>query len=714
MAKKKTSKEVDPDKSMGFTSIEQKKIVEMVQEAVDSDVDLLKEWQEEKARDLQRAMGKKPSEVQGLKKKSWMSDRDIGLCGAICDATRSTTLARTANADMLTVTPTEDNDIDRSKNVERFMKWAISDPKKKFQNVALGAITNTVQTGIAFLKIGWKRESKYINERTVDEKGNVSYEYGKKVIHEDGFIENVADVDDILCPDYGEDINDLDHFIVINHMTVADLEAYKERGQFINVTDDLKKANKGKVNEQGIDSQKGVKDEQQGIIPQSREKESASNVDIYEYYGYYKKNGKNEKYRFYVELETATFLGGKPLRDIVPSARLPYVAVPFDIIPGRIRSLSLIKKTKDITDQINCIYNQNTDYQTIQNNPAFVGSSSDTKIKGRTEVSPGDFVKSGDPSNVRALTHQASFSWADSQFNFLLSQLEKRTAQPGLFQTADSKKTTATRDVIVDENSKVRQGLEVSAVISAFSEALNLLLEQYQYFAPPTMGTRVLGKDGKKLFDDFKPADILGRYDIKIAEDIVGGNRAFKANLAMKRLEIGLQDPFVKNNANGMWQLFNDTYRDLGIDNPDKYQAKQPPSDDKISDEVEDEFFRMQQGDEIDPPEGKSAQALVHLQEHTKQRIEQAYQLDEKALEELDRHILITMKNVQDFQQEMQNEQISNELALNSGGMDDSGMGTVGQGSVEGVPGGVPEQRGAIPVGSTGNSGAGETAPIVQ
>ena len=711
MSKKKNTEEKvseNHDKSIGFSPEEQKEIVDKVIESIEADVETLAKWTKEKAKDLKRAFGCSPAEVQGLKKKAWMSDRDIGLCGAVCDATRSTTLARTANANLLTVAPTEENDIDRSKNVERFMKWAISDPSKKFQNVLLGAISNAVWTGLGVLKVGWIRKTVYINERTMTKEGTIKYKKAEKHIHEDGFIENIHDVDDILCPDYGSNINDLDHFTVINHMTLADVEGYAETGQFINVDEAFKEAMKGKTNEQGKNTQKGVKDDTQGIAPSKRINKDASSIDIYESYRYFKKDERNEKYRFYVEKETRKFLGGKPLRDIVPSARLPYIVVPFDVIPGKIRSLSLIKKIKDLTDQINCIYNQNTDYQYVQNCPSYVASSSDTHIKGRVTVSPGDIVKSSNPDQFKLLTHQASFAWADNMLNFLLAQLEKRSGQAGQFLTNDSKKATATRDVIVDENSKVRQGLEVSAIISAFSEALNLLLEQYQYFAPATLGTRILGKNGKQLFANFKPADIMGRYDIKISEDIVGGNQAYKSNLAIKKLELGMTDPFVMNNPNGLWQLFNDTYRDLGVENPDKYQTKQPPSQDKLMEEVEDEFFRIQQGDVFEPPEGKSAQAAIHLPQHMRQREEQGYLLDEKALAELDRHILLTMKNVQMFQEELQNEQISNDLAL---GGQDAGIGAGGQ---EVVSGGMQEQGGALLNGPSQGDSTGKEGGVIQ
>jgi len=59
---------------------------------------------------------------------------------------------------------------------------------------------------------------------------------------------------------------------------------------------------------------------------------------------------------------------------------------------------------------------------------------------------------------------------------------------------------TATRDNIINEKSETRFGLWVNRIIEEITEAITMFINMYQDWAPPTLGERVLGEDGKKIF----------------------------------------------------------------------------------------------------------------------------------------------------------------------------------------------------------------------
>lgn len=688
-------------KSTSFTPEEQKQIVEMVCKAAETSRDALADWRTRKKKNLQAAFNQSPSKIETLSKEDWMADRNVGVCGSTCDSLRAALYATAYNPDSVHAQPTEENDVDRAQNIERFLKAVLSDPRNETATEIMEFTTNIVQTGIGFMKTFWAVEEKWVDVRKYtkikdSDKSRFSVETEKQRF-EFAKLVNIPNVDDILCPDYGRDIDSVPYVIEVLHLYGQDIETLAEKGVFVNVDDNFKKCCTGKDTDGG-DSQRYTKDEEQEINDVNSDAAfEYCEIDILEGYFKFKKDGKNEEYRFYVHEDSRTFLGGKPLRKILPSGRRPYCSCALDKLTGKLRGRSMPELIWDPCNQINTIFNQKTDFQYVINCPTGFYDVNDPNINGAQDLTPGKMYPTNSPNSVHFPSRTMSDAWAYNDIEFLLQMVERISGAAGYFLTSNSKNATATRDAIVAQKSDTRMGIWVRQVLTAECNIMNKMLELYQAWAPKELGARLLGKEGEKLFESFSAEQIQGNYDVRMSPDIVSGSKAYKSQLAMMRYNLMAQNPIVQSYAPGFWNLTHDTLSDTGSEFPDKYLPEQPKDPNKIDDEIENEFMRMMQGESFEPPEGASPEALKHYEGHMKQ-YEKIHLMPKEYRQLFEDHIFETMNNIRLFQVQMMQEQMANQMAL--GGID-AGF---GQGSIGGP---IPEQGMAVGPEVGGGAGAG-------
>jgi hypothetical protein len=648
-----------------FSPKEQKEIVDKIILLLDKERGNLSEWIEKKKKSLKMSYNSSPSEIENLSKKDWMSDRNIGFCGATCDAIRTTLFSTCYNPDSIHAQPTEKNDVDRAGNVEKFIKAIVTDPRNKVENEFKDCCDNVVRVGVGFMKIYWNVDIKYINQRSW-KNGKLTIEKGVEKRFEYAKIVNIANVDNIVCSDDANDINDLPFFSEKVSLYGADIKRFSKLGLFVNVDEKFKAKVVGcNPDRSGLDEVK--KDEQEISADYSELDFDVAPVDVIEAYLYFEKNGREEKYRFYIHEETETFLGGKPLRDVIPSGRLPYVCIPFDKITGKLRARSMPELIGDISNQINTCFNQKTDFQYTKNCPTGFYDPADPNVKGTFELEPNKMYPTNSPQSVQLHRGGGSETWAIQDIQLLMEMGERISGAASYFLASNSKQSTATRDSIVAQKSDTRIGIWVKALLVGESDIFNMAVELYQAFAPSELGTRLLGKDGKNLFDNFSAEQIQGYYDVKLSPDIVAGSKAYKASLALNRYDLLSKNPLVMQYPVGLWNLTYDTLKETGTDFPDKYLPNEPKDEQKLSEEIENEFFKFQQGDIFEPPEGGSVEAIAHLKGHFKQ-FERLHLIPKEHQHLFTDHIFKTQLNIKNFKSEMMNEQIANQLVLNMQG----------------------------------------------
>ena len=678
-------KRVEPElESDDFSPEEQKKIARMVCDDADAGKLAMADWKIRKEKDKQHLNSERPSIIEGLTKKAWMSDRNLGLAAGISDIYQATLYATCWNPDSIHFKANEKNDVDNRDNSEKLMKWVASSSEADLDPEIDDFIHNRVNLGFSVMKVFWEVKYEWVDKRIPkpskdNSKRIVGYTIKTELRRfERGRMVNVDEIDDILIPEYGKKIQDLKFFIETLHITYNDLEDLSDRGiiknfegkerNFLGVqrtdTEKLKAKDReslGSASDQTVTQ--GVDSEKRNVP-----------IDVYEWYGWYKKGKKYERYRFWVEPSTETFLSGKPLRKINRAGKYPYVGGPLRRTPGFLRGGSLLTLIAPAINALNNVFNQITDFQYDENCPTGYYDENDETLKGGVhEIEPGKLNPvDGDPNKkVFFPNNQRSMAWGYQYIEFLLQMIERLTGAASYFLTSDQKNSTATRDNIVEEKGQVKFGLWVKRIQQDISEGLNMLFSMYQDWAPSNLATRVIGEDGKAIIKNLSINSIRGNLDAYIVPDITSGSKAYDKQVSMFAVQAATAgcvwiDPRI--NPRGNWLIWKDAFKKQGIQNPESFMPPQPREGLDYSKEAENHFNQLMQGDKPEPP-GPDNPQIVECLTTFKRLKETRYQdLDEEYRPNFDDYLFKAFVNYGKFMRQVSMDQMQMQIAANATG----------------------------------------------
>jgi hypothetical protein len=255
----------------------------------------------------------------------------------------------------------------------------------------------------------------------------------------------------------------------------------------------------------------------------------------------------------------------------------------------------------------------------------------------------------------------------------------------------------------------------VSRIQDDISEALSMLFEMYQDWAPPGLGERLFDKDGKALFPNLSIETLRGQSQVQLTPDVVAGSKAYRKQLQMWAIQTSQGNPFMSPQVNpvGNYNFWSDSYKEmLGFSDSEiqRWMGKPPKGSPEDLAEVEAEWERFMQGEDFEPPEGETMMAMYHMQGHMKQKEEQYQDLAKEYRPNFDAHLFKTMVNYMKFMKNAQKEQMANMLAsqmIMSGQAQPPGQGAIAQpGANAGQPGGMqPPMPGAQPMPEQGLPG---------
>jgi len=674
-----------------FGKEEQEKIVDMVIQDIDADTEVYKDWKKDREKDLQMKNGEKPSLIENLSKKAWQSDRNLGITGAVCDSYQATLLATCWNPESIHYVANERNDIDNKDNRERFTKWAVGKNEMDFSPSADDYINNKTGQGYSIFKIYYDVWFEWIDRRIPNKKnGQLTGTYTTKTEKkrfEKVRIENKDNLDDVLLPRYGCKIQDLPHIIDTIHLTADKIEENKKNKVFTNVDDDFIDAVKGLALNSKRESLETAKAKQLNLNDVTDEDMRALPIDFHEWYGWYEKNGKYERYRFRIQRDTRTFQSGKPLRKITPDGRYPFVGGPFIRIPGQLKGESLPHLIKDPTNALNSVFNQKQDFQFVENCPFGFHRVQEGYTKGTYNLEPMvSYPVDGNPSEAVYFPNiSRSMAWAESDIRLLFEIIEKKTGAASYFQTTERNVSgTATRDKLVAQQSQTRFGRWVAGIQGEFSEAITMAIDLYERFAPKTLGERILGEDGKQLFKNFSRETIRYRGDARMEPDVVAGSKAYERQLALWGFE-SLQQTVWFNpqvNPKGNWLLVHDTMKRMGFPTPDRYMPPEPKAEMGTSRTIDDIWAKLMQGEQVEvDPSWNVPEVLAGLY---KKKGEGYFDLDPEYRSLLDNLIFQTETAMRMFIKKMMENEMANNIAK-------SMIAQNPQGPPQGAPQGAPE-----------------------
>jgi len=675
----KQAKRIEPSiETDNFSAEEQKEIVRFVIQDAKSDIDATAEWVQKRKKDLQMYNGEKPSIIENLQKKRWQSDRNLRLCTSVCDAFQATLVATAVNPDTLHVKATESNDVDRKDDIVTFSKWGLGPSESNLFPAANDFIQNRITQGFSVFKVYWKTWYEWIDKR-IPKYSNRMLGIGKRQFlgytvktekkrFEKCIIENIANVEDILTPSFGRNIQELSHVIEVIHLNGEDILDYAERNVFVNIDDKYIEQLKGACFDERIKVLGAEKAKSLGIVTPSDIQTSDLRqfpVDIYKWYGKYKKNGRTEKFRFAVEPIREKFLAGKPLRK-VPGCRngkIPFVGGVLRRVPGQVRGESLPTLTADICNAFNNVYNQKSDFQYVENCPFGFHKPDENYDKQVFELEPGVSYPSEDPKSVNFPNLSRDMAWAESDINVLFQMIERVTGAASYFQSRETQSGTLGQDLLIEKNMDTRFGLWVKDLVSDISEVATMWLNMYQDCAPSTLGERVLGEDGKKLFPNLSVDTLRGGYDVYFSPDIVAGSKMFEKQLAMFALQSMQQNIWLSPQVNprGNWQMTVDSFKKIGFMGIEEYMPPKPPSELGMSNEVNKIWSQFMQGE---VPEVDLGANLLELAVGLAKKAEEDYyKLDEEYKSNFDNYMFELSIAMRQQMKKMQEQQIASQMA---------------------------------------------------
>jgi len=698
-------------RSDAFTAEERKSIIKIIQDDVDFAEDIQEDYVKQKELDLKHYHMAKPSELEGLQKEAWMSDRNLGLARAVADSYQAVLLATCWNPDSINFIPTRTSELDNRNNQAAFTKWGMGKQECNAHPEMDGFVHNRIVVGSSYFKIYRKTWEEWVDKRipVKNKKGN-TYKWEiktDKVKMVKGVIENIPDIDDILIPEYGKNIQELPFFIEILHLDGENVLDYIDRKVFkpANKEDYKKKLHNHafKTKERKLAAEKA---ENQGISADTMTDLDVRrlSIDLYEWYGMYTKDGKTEKYRFIADLVNDELLSGKPLRKINRSGKIPFAGSALHKEPGQIRGNSLMEVVAPIINAFNNVFNQKSDFQYVENCPTGFHVPDEGYTKGSYKLIPGvSYPVSGPKASdsVYWPNRQRSMAWAESDIRILFEVLERLTGAASYFAVGQQRNKTLGQDMLVDKQSETRFGLWVSRIIEDICEAIGMWFELYQDYPPKNLAERILGEDGKQLFKNLSIDTLRGDTNVMMTPDTVAGSKAYHKQVRMMLFNLAQQMIWLNPqiNPSGNYELCSDTIKEL-IEFTDsdvrRYLGEKPKQKFNV-DELDNEWTRFMNGEEFDPPEGETPLSMQHLEGHEKQRLEKYDQLDEEYRPNFDAHLFKTKINVVKFKQNAHREQIANQIAQRMIMENPQGAGGGVPSGVQG--GGAPVQPMNAPVG---------------
>lgn len=664
-----------------FSTAERAQILKIVQDDVDYGERIQDDYVNKKKKSLQHYHSEKPSVIEGLQKKPWMSDRNLGLARAIADSYQAVLYATCWNPESINFVATKNNDIDNRNNQAEFTKWGMGKHEANTAPEIDGFVHNRIVTGTSYLKIYRKIWTEWVDKRipVKRKKDGKTYKYTittEKVRMEKGVIDNISDIDDILMPAYGKNIQELPFFIHILHLDgEIVLKNLNKRPRPIFKPVDVEEYKKKLYSHAYNERKEKLKDEkfkQLGITESSMTDLDVRRltIDLHEWYGYYTKNGRNERFRFIVDLKNNEFLSGKPLRKINRSGKIPFSGGSLYREPGSLRSESLMEIIAPCVNAFNNVFNQKSDFQYVTNCPFGFHNPDEGYQKTVYELEPmKSYPVSGEPSkSVYFPNLSRSMAWADSDIRIIFEILEKLTGALTYFM-ANQRGTsgTATRDVLIDKDRETKFGIWVSRIMEDICEAVSMWFELYQDYPPKGLAERILGKDGKQIFRNVSIDTLRGDAQVQMAPDVVAGSKSYRKQLQLWAFETGQQMIWLHPQVNprGNWLLCADTMREIqGLSDTDvkRYMGEEPKT--KFDEtELNNEWDRFMQGEDFDPPEGETALSLQHLKGHQKQKDEKYHLLDEEYRPVFDAHLFKTIVNAMKFMRNAQRDMMANKVA---------------------------------------------------
>lgn len=610
-------------------------------------------------RDLYNAR-RQPKEIPW----KYCSNRGLKIAASILDMIHSRLYPAIVNEDLVRWRPGESTDQPKVERITKLMHWWmwVHVRIRSFFDIWVKSVAGY---GDGLTETSWKVTQ--LDQGKTDEQP-ITDEMGQQLINPDGtpavsksriisLIEKTVSKayakEDVFLQEGSKDIQE-EPVILRDMFKYRELEDGEAQGKFINVTSELREViNWDKPEATGIDSaeEEKIKSIKIRNVP----------VETLKWYGNFDADGDGfaEDVRIVISPEHEIYLGGIAVRDLTKSGKRPLDFTKFDNRienPDENDGEGVLEKIKEMSDEIDAIFNQMTDSNTLGVlRPFFYDPGGDVDAPV-LKLGPNKGTPVSDPTrNVYFPDIQIQTDKLILSIRLVLEFIERLTAASSYVMGKESEVVggsgTATRTNAIMQSAETRFAMPAERLREGAARIIQQHLDILQLNIPPGLENRVLGEDGLPVFDanELSMDGIAGEFDSFILMDPSMGSKDMERQLASMMYSLLLQNPLVGTDPVKIYKVTADLLTAYGKD-PEEYLGPAPESD--MIDSPEDENTLIVQGDFGRVRAQIAENHLLHMQKHQEL-------LQSPSLASLPPHLAMqiqqfAMQHIQEHQQMMQ------------------------------------------------------------
>lgn len=435
-------------------------------------------------------------------------------------------------------------------------------------------------------------------------------------------------------------------------------------------------------------------------------------------------DGFPERVRVIISPKHKLYLGGTAVFNLTKSGRDPLHHQKFDNRldrPDENDGEGIIEKVKELAEEIDAIFNQLTDANTLSVlRPGFYDPSGDVKAEV-LKLAPNRLVPISEPQrNVAFPDLTVRIDQLLASIRLVLEFIERLTAASAFVFGKEGEfaggSGTATRTAAIMQSADTRFARPAERMRLGAAAILRQHLDILQLNIPPGLESRILGEKGEPVFEsnELTAEGISGEFDAFIMPDPAFGSKQMDRELTQMFYSILINEPLVATDPVKRYKLLADIIKSWDKD-PVEYLGPAPTQDD--IDDPQEENTLIVQGDFARVRPQIAENHLIHIQEHMNLMNSPSLQRLPQALSS--QIIQYTTQHIQEHQQMLQLVMALSQQAVGGKNAGPSPQGPNGDGQGNGRSEGTPQPSGleqaSGPLGAALNrqraGESGQTAP---
>lgn len=336
--------------------------------------------------------------------------------------------------------------------------------------------------------------------------------------------------------------------------------------------------------------------------------------------------GINESVRIIISPEHRLYLGCVRMRDITKSGRRPIKFTKYDSYLDRPEELDgegVLHKVRELSEEIDAIFNQMTDAHTLAVlRPFFYDPSGDLDAPA-INLGPNKGIPVTDPQrNIYFPSLEIPTERLINAIRMILEFIERLTAASSYVMGKESEivggSGTATRTQAIMQSAEIRFTLPSERLRLAAGDILEQHLDLIQLHIPQGLEQRILGEKGQAVFrqGELSEEGISGEYDAFLLPDPSMGSKQSERELMGILYSMLMQNIIVGTDPMKIHYITSEWLKANGKDESFILKSLGPaPKQDDI-DDPEDENTLMIQGDFARVTPQISENHMHHIQTH--------------------------------------------------------------------------------------------------